>query len=91
MAKLSVDIFHLVFQGGASKPPAIRMVAGRMWHGAAWGPHTMRRTHVVPSLAAKFQPEVLLLCKVEVAAGEVEQPFSAGFLLANKHTMEAVG
>lgn len=46
------------------------------------GAHAATCTHLVPSLAAKLQPEVLLLHKVEVAAGEVEQPFPAGFLLA---------
>lgn len=48
-------------------------------------------THLVPSLAVKLQPKVLLLHKVEVAAGEVEEPFPTGFLLANKHSTEAAG
>ena len=69
----------------------MRAGAAGMWHGAAPGPHAATCTHVVPSLAAKLQPEVLLLRKAEVAAGEVEQPFPAGFLLANKHTTEAAG
>lgn len=64
-------------------------LGGGLRHGAAPGPHAATHTHVVPSLAAKLQPEVLLLHEVEVAAGEVEQPFSTGFLLADKHTMEA--
>lgn len=91
MANLSVESFLLVFQGGVSKPPAVWAVAARMRHGAAPGPRAVTRTHMVPSLAAKLQPEVFLLRKVEVAAGEVEQPFSTGFLLANKHTTEAAG
>lgn len=48
-------------------------------------------THLVPSLAVKLQPKVLLLHEVEVAAGEVEEPFPTGFLLANKHSTEAAG
>lgn len=55
---------------------------------AAPGACTASGTHLVPSLALKFQPEVLLLHKVEVAAGEVEEPFPTGFLLANKHSTE---
>lgn len=39
----------------------------------------------------KLQPKVLLLHEVEVAAGEVEEPFPTGFLLANKHSTEAAG
>lgn len=58
---------------------------------AAPGPRPAGCTHLVPSLAVKLQPKVLLLCQVEVAAGEVEERFSTGFLLANKHSTEAAG
>lgn len=51
---------------------------------AAPGAHTASCTHLVPSLAVKLQPKILLLHEVEVAAGEVEEPFPTGFLLANK-------
>lgn len=76
LASLAIEISHWVFQGGVG--------TAQPREDAARSSTTASCTHLVPSLAAKLQPKVLLLREVEVAAGEVEQPFPAGLLLANK-------
>lgn len=88
MASLSILIFHPVFCGGSSTCSSVGCFCLAV--GTAMG-LCCHCTHVVPGLAAKLQPEVLLLHQVEVAAGEVKQPSSTGFLLVSKHSREAAG